>query len=232
MFKNDKIISHRGIHDNKKIYENTLEAFRLALDKNYIIELDVRLTKDKKLIIFHDVNTKRITNLNKIVEDSTYQELNNQNIIHIPLLEEVLDLVNGKVPLLIEIKQSNKVGELETKLMNLLTKYKGEYAIQSFNPKTLYYFKQNYPHVLRGQLSYNYTNKSIPLYQRLILKHMLFNPITKPHFISYKYNELSLSKIKKYNRKKIILLGWTITNKKDYDKYKKYFDHLICEKFI
>lgn len=232
MFEKGKIIAHRGIHDNKIIYENTLEAFELAIKKDYIIELDIHLTKDKKIVVFHDYNTKRITGIDKIVEQSTYKELNNQNAIHIPLLEEVLKLVNGKVPLLIELKQLCKVGELENNLMAILKKYKGKYAIQSFNPKVLYYFKKKYPDVLRGQLSYNYKNKKLPFYQKVLLKHMLLNPITKPNFISYKYNELPLTRLNKYHKKNIPLLGWTVIKQKDYNHYIKYYDNLICEKFI
>jgi len=232
MFKKNKIISHRGIHDNKKIYENTLEAFKLAIEKDYIIELDIHLTKDKKIIVYHDWNTKRITNQDKVVEESTYQDLNNQKFLHIPLLEEVLELVKGKVPLLIEIKQQNKVGELESILMSILNKYKGKYAIQSFNPLVLLWFKNNYPNILRGQLSYQYKSKKIAHYKKHILSNMLLNKITKPHFISYKYDELYISKIKKYKKKNIILLGWTVTTKEEYNKYIKYYDNLICEKFI
>jgi len=153
MFKESYIIAHRGIHNNKTIYENTLESFKPAIKQKLIIELDIRLTKDKQIIVFHDNNTKRITKQNKIVEENTYQELNNQDIIHIPLLSEVLKLVDGKVPLLIEIKPSNQAGELETILMKILKTYKGQYAIQSFSPKVLYWFKRNYPNILRGQLS-------------------------------------------------------------------------------
>lgn len=232
MFEFSDIISHRGIHDNQTIYENTLEAFKKAIDKGYSIEMDIRLTKDNKLVVFHDQNTKRITGIDKIVEKSTYQELNQQNTIHIPLLEEVLDLVDGQVSLLIEIKQPNKVGKLESNLMTLLTNYSGKYAIQSFNPQVLYWFKKNYPHILRGQLSSHLKNKNIPLYQKFILKNMLLNPIIKPHFISYKYNELPINKIKYYQKKNIKVLGWTITNKEDYQKYKDIYNNLICEKFL
>lgn len=232
MFLNKRIISHRGIHDNKKIYENTLEAIKKAKEKNYIIEIDIHITRDNKIVVFHDANIKRITNVDKIVEESTYQELNQQNIIHIPLLEEVLELVDGKVPLLIEIKQFNKIGRLESKFMDIIQKYKGEYAIQSFNPKVLLWFKKHYPCILRGQLSSKYENKKLPYIKKFILKNMLFNIITKPNFISYKYNELSLKQIKKYKKKNIFIFGWTVTNKQDYNYYIKYFDNLICEKFI
>lgn len=231
MFEKSKIIAHRGIYDNKTIFENTLPAIKKARDKGYIIEIDVHLTKDNKIIVFHDYNAKRMTNHDLIIEKATYAELQN-DLIHIPLLEEVLELVDKQVPLLIEIKQLSKIGPLETKLMDILNKYDGEYAIQSFNPKVLLWFKKHYPYILRGQLSYSFKNKKSSKLESFILKNMLFNSITKPHFISYKYNEISFSKLKKYQEKNIRTLGWTITTKKDYITYIKYFDNLICEKFL
>ena len=230
MFEKSYIIAHRGIYDNNNIYENTLESFKLAMKQDLIIELDIRLTKDNQLIVFHDNNTKRITKQNKIIEESTYQELNNQDIMHIPLFSEVLKLVNGKVPLLIEIKPTNK--NIETILMKHLKDYKGEYAIQSFNPKVLYWFKRNYPNILRGQLSYQYKKQKLSSIKKFILSNMLLNRITKPHFISYKYNELSPEQIKKLKKKNIRIIGWTITNEREFNHYKKYYDNLICEKTI
>ena len=231
-FLTERIISHRGIHDNTKIYENTLEAFKLALKKKYIIELDVHITKDKEIVVFHDYNTKRITGKDLIIEETNYKELNNQKIIHIPTINEVLNLVKGKVPLLIEIKQQKKVGELEQKLMTILEKYQGQYAIQSFNIKTIYWFKKNYPKVIRGQLSCNFKKVKLNPLAKLLLKKMVFNLITKPDFISYKYNEITTKKINKLKGKKITILAWTINNKEDYNKYKDTFDNLICEKII
>ena len=148
------------------------------------------------------------------------------------LLRVIWEVSEGRVGLLIEIKQENKVGKLEQNLMNILKDYKGEYAIQSFNPKVLYWFKRNYPNIKRGQLSCKYKNKKIPKTEKYILSNMLFNFITKPNFISYKYNELSIKKIRKYQNKNIKVLAWTITNKQDYNKYIKLYDNLICEKFI
>lgn len=230
MFKESYIITHRGIHDNINIYENTLEAFKLSIKKGYAIELDIRMTKEKQIVVFHDNNTKRLTKKDLIVEENTYQELNNQNILHIPLLTEVLELVKGKVPLLIEIKPTQKDYELATNLMTILNNYKGKYAIQSFNPKVLYWFRKNYPQILRGQLSMKYTKHKISSIKKYILSKMLFNKITKPNFISYKYNELNIEQIKKYKKQNIYVIGWTITNEKEYNHYKKYYDNLICNK--
>lgn len=231
MFLNDKPIAHRGLHDGNKIIENSMEAFKLAKEKGYTIEIDVHLTKDNKVIVFHDYNTKRITNIDMVIEKSTYEELNSQHIHYIPLLEEVLNLIDGKVGLLIEIKNESKVGPLEEKLMKILSTYKGEYAIQSFNPMVLYYFKRKYPKVLRGQLSFKYKENKMILIEKICLKNMIFNKITKPNFISYKYDELKISKILKY-KKKYMMLGWTVKSKNDYNNYKKYYDNLICEQIL
>ena len=137
MFKEHRIIAHRGLFDNKKVFENTIESFKLAIKKNYIIELDIHKTVDNQIIVFHDYNTKRLLDIDLIIENSTYEELSRLKRFHIPTLEEVLKLVNGKVPLLIELKQRNKIGKLEKLTMELLNNYNGEYGIQSFNYKTV-----------------------------------------------------------------------------------------------
>lgn len=232
MFEKGRIISHRGIHNNVDIFENTLESIKLALNKNYIIEIDVHITKDNQIIVFHDYNTKRLLKKDLTVEDITYEEINNHSIFHVPTLKEVLNLVEGKVPLLIEIKQLRKVGHLEEELMNILNDYKGEYAIQSFNPKVLLWFKKNYPNILRGQLSYSYKRNKFFKIKKLFLKSMFLNFLTKPNFISYKYNELSERKLNKFKKKNIKVLGWTVKSKKDFKKYSHYYDNLICEDFI
>ena len=232
MFKEHRIIAHRGIHDNIKVFENTIEAFKLAIKKKYIIELDIHKTVDNQIVVFHDYDTKRLFDNDLIIENSTYKELSNLKKFHIPTLAEVLKLVDGKVPLLIELKQRNKAGKLESLTMELLNNYNGEYAIQSFNYKTLYWFKKNYPDILRGQLSSTFNNKKIPKIKKYILSNMFTNIITKPNFISYKYNELPIKKIKNYQKKGLKVLGWTVISKKEYNKYIKYYDNLICEKFI
>ena len=232
MFKEHRIIAHRGIHDNIKVFENTIEAFKLAIKKKYIIELDIHKTVDNQIVVFHDYDTKRLFDNDLIIENSTYKELSNLKKFHIPTLAEVLKLVDGKVPLLIELKQRNKAGKLESLTMELLNNYNGEYAIQSFNYKTLYWFKKNYPDILRGQLSSTFNNKKIPKIKKYILSNMFTNIITNPNFISYKYNELPIKKIKNYQKKGLKVLGWTVISKKEYNKYIKYYDNLICEKFI
>lgn len=231
-FLSRSLIAHRGYYNNKKgIPENSVIAFKKAIDSNYLIELDVRLTKDKKLVVFHDDNLKRVCGVNKRVKDLTYKELLKYNLFDttqkVPLFSEVIKLVNGRVPILIETKFHNRYGALEKILINELSNYKGLYAIQSFYPLSLLWFKTNTKHIPIGLLSSNFKNNSNSL-KKLIGKTLILDLFFKTDFISYDLkglpnNYLSLKK----DKKKIVI--WTIKNKKDYDLAKKYTDALICE---
>ena len=153
-------IAHRGLH-TKDIPENSLSAFENALKNNYAIELDVQFTKDKEVVVFHDENLKRITNDTRNIEDVNYDELKNLRLGNtneiIPTLEEVLELVDSKVAILIEIKDCKDYIELSEKTYEILKGYEGNYAIQSFNPFILEWYKNNASEVVRGQLSGTFT---------------------------------------------------------------------------
>ena len=182
------LIAHRGYYNNKKgIPENSVLAFKKAIDNNYLIELDVRLTKDQKLVVFHDDNLKRVCGVNKRVKDLTYRELLRYNLfdttLKVPLFSDVIKLVNGRVPILIETKYHNRYGVLEKILINELSNYKGLYAIQSFYPMSLLWLKRNTKDIPIGLLSSNFKNdlnrlKSIigkTLILDLFLKLILFH---------------------------------------------------------
>lgn len=232
-FLRQSLIAHRGYWDvNNNIPENSLQAFQKAIDNNYIIELDVHVLKDNKVIVFHDDNLKRMTNVDKNLKDMYYKDikelkLNNTNE-KIPLLEDVLELVNGKVPIIIELKYDVKCGILEKEVIKILKKYNGKYAIKSFNPFSINYFRKKFPDAIRGQLSSNFKDKKMNKIKRLFLTKMLYNYISKPDFISYDIGALPNKKIKKIRKNKLIL-GWTIKNEEDLKKAKLYCDNYICE---
>ena len=147
-FLRKKLIAHRGLFDkNNNIPENSIIAFEQAIKYGYSIELDVHLLNDGKIVVFHDDNLKRMTGIDKKVKDCNYDEIKKLKLdntdCEIPLFEDVLKLVDKKVPILIEIKNDRKTGETERELIKLLKNYKGEYAIQSFNPFSLIWFKKN-----------------------------------------------------------------------------------------
>ncbi|MDP4195357.1 MAG: glycerophosphodiester phosphodiesterase family protein, partial [Bacteroidota bacterium] len=153
----DTPIAHRGLFDNVKIPENSLTSFQAAVDSGFPIELDVRILSDGHLVVFHDHALARMTGLKGSILKMTLKELKTIKLLDtdqgIPLLSDVLKLVNGKVPLLLEIKTRKNIGWLELKLLNMLSKYKGEYAIESFNPWSIKWFRDNAPEITRGQLS-------------------------------------------------------------------------------
>ena len=225
-FLKKSLIAHRGLFNNKDVPENTIKAFQKAVKKNYLIELDVHLLKDNNVVVFHDNNLLRMTGVNKPIKDYTYQEIKKIKLLdtneHIPLLKDALNLIDGKVPVIIELKSDNKVGLLEEELVKLLNKYRGIYAIKSFNPKTVYYFKRKYPNIIRGLLVDNFKKNK---YKHFALRTIF---LTKPDFISCSINNLPSKKIKKLRNKKLIL-GWTVKSNEDLDRIRDCCDNYICE---
>lgn len=223
----DKLIAHRGIH-NKYVRENSLLAIEKAVQKNHPVEIDVILTKDKKIILFHDLIIKNTNNQEFFISDLTFEQIKRINS-YIPTLEEVLNFISGKVPLLIELKPYNKVPCLEKEIVKYLDKYQGYFAIQSFNPLSVYWFKKHRKNYIRGQLltaNYRYN-----IFTNFLYKHIIFNKFTSPNFISYNIKGLPNQKIEKI-RENIIILGWTIKNKEQLLKYRKYCDNFIVENVI
>lgn len=233
-FLNTNLIAHRGFFDNEKgIPENSMPAFQRAIQNQYNIELDVHLLKDGKIVVFHDDNLKRMTNLDTAIKDCTYNDLKDLNLLKtnekIPLLQEVLDFVAGKVAILIELKYDTKVGLLEKELVKILRSYKGKYAVQSFSPRSVWWFRKNAPEMVRGQLSCGFEKSEMSRLQRYFMANMLFNGFTKPDFISYDVN--SIDKILHKIPKNTKILAWTIREKQTFEKYVKICDNLICENF-
>ena len=225
-----KPIAHRGLFNNN-LPENSLPAYQNAIDNGFAIETDVFLTKDNFLVCVHDDNLYRLTVTNKNVWDLTLKEIKELNILgtehKIPTLKETLLLCENKTPLLIEIKnQPSKI--IIEKTLEELKDYKGEFAIQSFNPLYLIKLKKLAPSFLRGVLS-SHAPQTPSKLQRYVVKNMPFNFLAKPDFISYDHLGLPLKKSK---RKSLAVLAWTITTKEEYEKAKPHIDNIIFENFI
>lgn len=216
-YKN-QIIAHRGIHDNIKIPENSLKAFEIAINKNIPIELDIHLTKDNELIVFHDDNLKRMTNIEKNIEELTTDEIKKYKLLNtkekIPTLIEVLNLVKGKVLIDIEIKGKKRIKKLIETLLKKLKNYSGEIIIKSFNPKIVKELKQaktNYPIGLL--ITYNSNDKVYNFFS----KTNIFIHYTKPDFIAISKKLIDNKKLKKYIEKLPVLI-WTIKDKNEISK--------------
>ena len=210
-------IAHRGLHSFFK--ENTLSAFQLAMDKGYIIELDVHLSLDMEVVVFHDYYLDRLFHIKKKISDLSLQELKKYSI---PTLDEVLKLVHGVVPIIIEIKPYHKI--LFQKLISLLDLYQGEFAIQSFHPLTIWYFKKNRKNYVKGLLFYDFIQNHYLFHK--ITKYLLI--ILKPNFIGINLSSLRKDIIQRL-RNSYLIIGWTLKNEKDYLKYQPYADNFICD---
>ncbi len=234
------LYAHRGLHNNKtEAPENSLRAFELAVANGYGIELDVQLTKDLVPVVLHDYHLKRACHVDLEVSKLTYEELKEYHLFksqeRIPTFMEVLAAVDGKVPLIIELKIPWKAEILCEIVSTILQDYKGIYCIESFNPFGLIWYKKHYPKVVRGQLATDFNREKMDgsKFQYFILKHLLLNFKTKPDFIAYHHvykKGLSFTLCKKLFRTKAV--AWTIQTQEDYENCSKYYELFIFDNFI
>ncbi len=230
----NKYIAHRGLHDNKHP-ENSLSAFKYAAEMGYAIELDVRAIADGTIIVFHDEALKRMTgedgytvNIKNVEELKKYRLLGSDETI--PTFEEVLKEINGTAPILIEIKDYNINSSLEKGVYDLIKKYKGEYAVMSFNPYSVRWFKRYAPEVIRGQLSSSLKGEGLNFFKRFMLTRASFvKKIAEPQFIAYKWDEVPNGFVKKF--KELPLLVWAVDTQANYMKVAQYCDNIIFENF-
>lgn len=230
----NKYIAHRGLH-NAKFPENSMSSFNNAKEMGYAIELDVRAIADGTPIVFHDETLKRMTgedgyviNIENTEKLKSYH-LNNTSET-IPTFEEVLQTFGGKVPILIEIKDYNFNSSLEKKIYDLITKYKGDYAVMSFNPYSMRWFRRFAPEIIRGQLSSTLKGEKVSFFKRLMLRRASFvKRVADPQFIAYKWDEVPNKFVKKFND--LPLLVWAVNTQADYMKVAQYCDNIIFENF-
>lgn len=185
--------AHRGFFDNKKEYpENSLPAFQRAVDAGFGIELDVQMTTDGTLVVFHDATLSRMCHINKMLTDMSFEECQQYTLKKsnekIPTFEQVLKVVDGKVPLIVEIKSEGKPIETVEKTCQMLDTYKGMYVMESFHPGVVYWLKKHRKDIIRGQLSEDYSNnENFNHITRSILTNCMLNGITKPDFVAYDF---------------------------------------------
>ena len=265
------LYAHRGLFDPKaNIPENSLAAFRRAVDAGYGIELDVQLTADGVPVVFHDGTLARMVRgkcgeeKGSVAErpkegassadllqtpevpgrvlDYTLKELKQFHLQDseekIPTFAEVLDLVNGKVPLIVELKAETLDFSLCEKADALLREYgkKGIYCIESFQPLFVCWFRFRHPEVFRGQLSTSFQDPASQIGARIFhffVKHLLCNFLTRPDFIAYNYrcrNNLSRRLCRAWFHATSV--AWTIRSEKDLEDNRAYFDLFIFDSFL
>ncbi len=234
-----KHFAHRGLFDASiGVPENSMAAFRRALEHGFGFELDVRLTKDGKLVVMHDNATLRMTGVNKLVSECTYEQLSKFRLggtsEKIPLFSEVLSLVNGKQTLIVEIKTNKDCNKVCRAVAEQLDRYKGDFVVESFDPTAVRWFKKNRPHYVRGQLITRFSRDGKKKFFADIAECMLLlNVLGRPDFIAVNVLDVNMPGAW-LNR---VLFGakefrWTVKTQEDFDAALKSNSITIFEGFI
>lgn len=230
--------AHRGLWD-AKVPENSLGAFELACRNKYGIELDIQLSKDRKIVVFHDDNLKRMCGVDRRVCELTLAELKELRLKDtnetIPTFAEVLQLVRGRVPLLVEVKGEKPTKALCEGASAMLDAYRGAFCVESFSPLIIRWFKLYRPAYARGQLVTKITKgdrKGSPIVA-FLLTHMMLNFLSRPDFIAINGNMRRRFEFivgtKVFSAKGFI---WTVKDQDDYATCRRAGHSVIFENFL
>ncbi|MCL2425366.1 MAG: glycerophosphodiester phosphodiesterase [Oscillospiraceae bacterium] len=226
--------AHRGLHtEDQKVPENSIESFVAAKDGNYGIEIDVQLSKDGKVVVFHDDDLKRVCGIDANVNSKNWNELSRIPLFntdqHIPLLSEVLDIIDD-MPVIVELKSAGANNAMLCEETFKLLSEKGKnFCIESFDPRVGAWFKKNAPDVLRGQLSSSpRLFKGISIVFATLLGNLLTNFISRPHFIAYSNSTRPLIARLCYIFKPM-KVTWTIIPGHNIEKCERQNDTVIFE---
>ena len=220
--------AHRGLHGNG-VAENSMTAFRLAVEKGYGIELDIHLLADGTLAVIHDGTLLRTTGCDGKVENLTLADLQNYHLEGtedtIPTFRQVLELVNGKVPLIVELKSvDNNFAALTDAACDLLKVYSGAYCMESFDPRCIHHLRKHHPYVIRGQLAENFFKSKVNISwkHKLCMTCQLTNFLTQPDFVAYRFADRKrpgIFLVRKFW--KLHTVGWTIKTPEDLHRAEK-----------
>jgi glycerophosphoryl diester phosphodiesterase len=230
--------AHRGLH-SEGVPENSLAAFAAAVKGGYAIELDVRLSKDGVLVVFHDDTLTRMSGIDAKVCEYTAEELSKIPLLEteecVPTFDEVLTLVDGRVPLLVEIKEDGGDDKVSIAAANRLKTYTGPFVVESFNPLSVGRAKKILKDKYCGLLCHNYTKYEAygkMLYR--LLEHFLLNVTCRPDFIAYNHNHAAHRGFKLMkNFYHTVNFAWTVKSAEEEKRARENgFDTVIFEQYI
>ncbi|MCE5343701.1 MAG: glycerophosphodiester phosphodiesterase [Eubacteriales bacterium] len=231
-----KLYAHRGLHDgNHVVPENSLAAFRRAVEAGYGIELDVQLTADDKLVVHHDEDTLRVCGIASVIRTTPYAALPPlPDGSPVPTFADVLKLVDGRVSLIVEIKPYDKPVKNAAATRDALRTYTGPYCVESFHPLIVHYFRKNAPDVVRGQLAMGGRRNptEVGIVSFFAIKYLLVNVRSRPHFVAYACasdHNLSMWLMKRIFHP--LLVAWTIRDQKALDAARENYNMQIFELF-
>ncbi len=238
-------IAHRGLHDvSRGVPENSLPAFWAAARAGYPIELDVRLLRDGEVVVMHDRDLDRVTHASgpvSAMDTSALRAVVLKGVAssgdarlgdaRVPLLRDVLDLITGSTPLLIEIKNEAAAGAIEPAVAAVLDGYAGPYAVQSFNPETVAWWRDHQPAAARGLLAGDFRSESIDEDTRERLRNLESAAACAPDFIGYDIRLLPFEPVTRLRAAGHPVLGWTARSLDDARGAREHCDNVIFEGF-
>lgn len=225
--------AHRGLYDNQRgVPENSLPAFRAAAEKGYGVELDVQLSSDGSVVVFHDDTLDRVCGVHGNVIDFPLAELRRMKLLDteesMPLFTDVLAVLQqGAGPVIVELKSGSRNSELCEKTLKILRAWAGIYCVESFDPGIVSWFRKNAPDIIRGQLAQpaDCYAAGMPRYLKSLLSGCRFAFLNRPDFIAYKVGPRP-ARVLRMREKGVLLVGWT---SRDYAKDAKENDGVIFE---
>ena len=231
--------AHRGLHGEGRA-ENSLSAFASARDEGFGIELDVRLSGDGRMVVFHDDTLTRVAGIDKRVDELTLDELKTCRLSGtedtVPTLSEVLELIDGRVPLLIEIKEDAGKSAVTRALVKELEGYRGPYIVESFNPLSLKLFRRLRPDVPIGILAQHFCRRDEYRGKALyfILQNMLLNFLYVPDFVAYDHTDSDMLSLKLARSLfGTVTVAWTVRSEEEGRVAKTHkFDSIIFENYL
>ena len=227
--------AHRGFHQKPVIPENSMEAFKRAVLNGFGIELDIHLTKDNRLAVIHDSGLERTCGADLKIEEITLEEAQKyfleESTEVIPDFDRVLELVDGRTPLIVELKvEGGNEAALCERALQSLDKYNGLYCVESFNPGAIMWLRRNRPDIVRGQLAAALKKDGFPISaaKDFMLRNLWVNILGKPDFVAYKFENRENKAFKNYKGTKFM---WTIRSCEDMKKAEILGCAPIFEKF-
>ena len=227
--------AHRGFHRKPAVPENSMDAFKRAGLNGFGIELDIHLTKDGKLAVIHDASLKRTCGADLNIEEITLEEAQkyfleeSQEVI--PDFDHVLKLIDGYVPLVVELKvEGGNEAELCERALRSLDRYDGLYCVESFDPRAIMWLRRNRPDIVRGQLAgaLKKDGFSISSAADFMLRNLWVNFLGKPDFVAYKFENRENKAFMNYKGAKFF---WTIRSYGDMKEAEDLGCAPIFEKF-
>lgn len=215
--------AHRGLHGEGRP-ENSMAAFRAALEGGYGIELDVHLLADGELAVIHDSLLERTTGMAGRIEELTVEDLKNYHLEGtgetIPTFRQVLELFAGKAPLIVELKAENgNYAALTEAACNMMVDYKGLYCMESFDPRCVAWLRKNRPEIIRGQLAENYfvSKSKLPVYLKFLLSNHLLNVSTRPDFVAYRFADRHDTLSNRLCMTHMTGVSWTVKSQEEFN---------------